>query len=119
MAGTLQARWYLELGQHGRAGAAFAAFPLPDDALPFVRAYRGLVHAQVAAAAHDIGTAQHLLQDAIQAARASDAARRWLHDTAQRLVPPEFRESFLHRQPVNVALQSTRQGGAQEEPRRA
>jgi len=200
MAGTLQARWYLELGQHGRAGAAFAAFPLPDDALPFVRAYRGLVHAQVAAAAHDIGTAQHLLQDAIHAARASgrpnvlweiqltahalgckegagelrdialearalgldthaavaqalagptsaaalllapdaersprwfyrgylharlgasDAARRWLHDTAQRLVPPEFRESFLHRQPVNVALQSTRQGGAQEEPRRA
>ena len=186
MAGTLQARWYLELGQHGRTAGAFAAHPLPADAPPFVRAYRALVQAQVASAAGQPKAVRVALGEAVRAARASgrpnlqwetqlmalglgcpegvspldeiasaalalgmtahaavaqallhnaegaaalldessgvcprwfyrgrvlaavacgEPARRWLLQTAERQVPGEFRESFLHRQAVNLVLQ--------------
>jgi len=192
MAGTLQARWYLELGQHGRAAGAFEAHPLQPDAPAFVRAYRAIVQAQVAAAAQQPEALRTAVAEALAAARASgrpnleweaqlmahglgcaegagslealaataqaqgfeahaavahalrghaagaaalldeatglsprwfyrgrvlaalaasaapgtsEPARRWLRRTAEEQVPAAFRESFLHRQPVNLALQ--------------
>jgi DNA-binding SARP family transcriptional activator len=193
MAGTLQARWYLELGQHGRAARAFEAHPLAPEAPAFVRAYRAIVQAQVAAAAQQPQGVRTAVAEALAAARASgrpnleweaqlmahglgqaegagplealaaatqaqgftahaavaqalrgnaagaaalldpasglsprwfyrgrvlaavgggELARRWLRSTAEEQVPPAFRESFLHRQPVNLALQRVLPSGA-------
>lgn len=35
-----------------------------------------------------------------------ERAQRWLHETAQRHVPEPFRDSFMHRNPVNRALRA-------------
>ena len=183
MAGTLLARWYLELGQPARANKAFADFALAADTPPFVRAYRAIVQAQVLSATGGGAAAvQAAVADALQAASAAGrpnlawearlmahalacgqgagdlaelattaqsmgfeahaavaltlmgqpqaaaplldpgsglsprwfyrgrlwtpgpAARLWLEAVCEQQVPREFRESFLHRQPVNQPL---------------
>jgi len=42
--------------------------------------------------------------DAPFACRVVQQAAHWLHESARERVPPEFRDSFLHRNPVNRDL---------------
>ena len=65
---------------------------------------------EVWAIGHDVLTARG---DASEAAALLARALEWIEQTALRHVPPTYRDSFLHRNPVNRQLLTTasRAGG--------
>jgi len=79
-----------EAARHGRQLAALADHEGTDDV------YRG----EVWLAAHRALVAT----DPSLAAAVIERAHRWVRETAQRHVPEPFRDSFLHRNPVNAEL---------------
>jgi DNA-binding SARP family transcriptional activator len=94
LAGRADALWRTEQPDAAQHGAR-RALRLLETTAPLV--YRGvvwLVLYRVLAAAGDNASVREVLLQ----------AGEWLHQTARRFVPPEFRESFLSRNAVNREL---------------
>ncbi len=91
--------------REGDTHSAHASVALAEQAL-----LQGDIGAVTPLAGLWLAQALQSLGCAAAAALQAQRAAAWLTDRAQHAVPPEFRDSFLHRNPVHAALLKLRSG---------
>ena len=107
---TTRERYGVALAGHVRAGACAIAQAAPTRALPHVEAAQHLAQRYLPDSFYLpemwLVAAQTLLAlgRADEARRHATAGAAWVMNAHQTSVPPEFRDSFLHRNPVNREL---------------